>query len=42
MVDDYLAAAGVLMTMRAGIDPGSVRRPLRETRIIATEVDDGA
>lgn len=33
-VDNYWEAAGVVMAMKAGIDPWSVRRPLKDTIII--------
>jgi len=32
-VDNYVEAAGYLMTMKAGIHPSTVRRPLRQTKI---------
>lgn len=33
LVDNYLEAAGLLMSMRVGVLPESVRRPLSETRV---------
>jgi len=33
-VDNYLEAAGLLMSMRAGVHSASVRRPLSKTRIL--------
>lgn len=33
LVENYLEAAGLLMSMRAGVLPESVRRPLKETNI---------
>jgi len=30
-VENYLEAAGLLMAMRAGVHPSSVRRPLKHT-----------
>ena len=32
-VENYWEATGVLASMKAGIDPASVRRPLRATQI---------
>ena len=32
-VDNYLEAAGMLMAMRAGVHPPSVRRPLAHTKV---------
>ena len=34
-VDNYIEAAGLLMAMRAGIHPSSVRRPLGPTRVLS-------
>lgn len=34
IVDNYLEAAGVIMSMKAGIKPESVRRPIHPTRVI--------
>jgi len=34
-VENYLEAAGLAMAMRAGVDPSSVRRPLRPTTVLA-------
>ncbi|KKL48567.1 hypothetical protein LCGC14_2324210 [marine sediment metagenome] len=33
-VDNYLEAAGLLMSMRAGVHPASVRRPFPEVDIL--------
>ena len=33
VVDNYWEAAGVVACLRAGIDPGAVRRPLREAQV---------
>ncbi len=33
VVDNYLSAAGVLMSMQAGVLPCSVRRPLKDTHV---------
>ena len=30
LVDNYWEAAGVMAAMRSGIDPGAVRRPIRQ------------
>jgi hypothetical protein len=30
-VENYIEAAGMLMAMRAGVHPSSVRRPLKKT-----------
>ena len=40
-VDNYWEAAGVISSMRAGIDPASVRRPLAET-IVARHQPSGS
>lgn len=33
-VENYIEAAGLLMAMRAGIYPSSIRRPLKETEVL--------
>ena len=38
-VNNYLEAAGVLATMRAGIDCDSVRRPLASTRVAFSKTE---
>lgn len=39
LVENYLEAAGLLMSMRAGVLPESVRRPLSETRVSHEDMD---
>jgi hypothetical protein len=39
LVDNYWEAAGVLSSLKAGIDPHSVRRPLAETRVTRFETN---
>ena len=48
LVENYWEAVGVVVAMRAGIDPASVRRPLARTRLstfdasVAVPSRDGA
>jgi hypothetical protein len=39
VVDNYWEAAGLVACLRAGIDPGTVRRPLADTVV---ELEDGS
>jgi len=41
VVDNYLEAAGVLMTTRAGVTTESVRRPLSQTKVRSKDVHSG-
>jgi hypothetical protein len=42
VAENYLEAAGLLMAMRAGISPESVRRPIKSTTIYSQEMNDGS
>ncbi len=36
-VDNYIEAAGMLMAMKAGVHPPTVRRPLEHTKVISNK-----
>ena len=38
-VDNYIEAAGYLMVMKAGIHPSTVRRPLKQTKILKNNIN---
>jgi len=38
-VENYLEAAGLMMAMKAGIAPSSVRRPLGPTSVLSAGID---